>query len=217
MTDLTLIQKIAVWALPLLFAITIHEVAHGVVAYLFGDQTAKLSGRLTINPVKHIDIVGTIIVPVLLLVFGGFIFGWAKPVPVNPRNLPRPRIEMPIIALAGPVSNFLMALFWAGLAKIGFLIVDSNAWLGIPLVYMGEAGISINVILGLLNCLPIPPLDGGKALYYILPGRLAWYFGRLEPYGFFILVLLLATNILSYVIGPFYIFLRQGIATLFSL
>lgn len=217
MADLTIIQKIAVWALPLLFAITLHEVAHGWVAYLFGDHTAKLSGRLTINPIKHIDIMGTIVIPILLLVFGGFIFGWAKPVPVNPRNIPRPRIEMPIVSLAGPIANLLMALFWAGIAKCGFLVVESNSWLGVPLIYMGEAGISINVILGILNLLPIPPLDGGKALYYLLPGRLAWYFGKIEPYGFFILVFLLATNILTYIISPFYLVMRQWIAALFSL
>jgi Zn-dependent protease len=217
MEELNVVQKITVWAIPLLFAITLHEVAHGWVANMFGDHTAKLSGRLTINPLKHIDIVGTVIVPIVLLVLGGFIFGWAKPVPVNPRNISRPRIEMPLISLAGPMSNFLMALFWAGIAKCGYLAMAGNPWLGEPLTLMGEAGISINIILAVLNCIPIPPLDGGRALSYLLPGRAGWLFGRIEPYGFFILILLIATGALSYVIGPLYVGLYTWIATLFGL
>ncbi len=217
MIELTVVQKICVWALPLLFAITLHEVAHGFVAYLFGDHTAKLSGRLTINPLKHIDPIGTVLIPVLLLIFGGFIFGWAKPVPVNPRNLSNPRLQMPIISLAGPLSNVLMAFAWAGLAKVGYIAFPTNQWLGEPLIYMGEAGISINIVLAILNCLPIPPLDGGRALYYLLPGRIGWYFGQLERYGFLILVLLLATNILSMIIGPLAVGITNWIALLFGL
>lgn len=217
MVELTLAQKIAVWILPLLFAITLHEVAHGWVAYLCGDQTAKLSGRLTINPIKHIDLVGTIIVPALLLIFGGFIFGWAKPVPVNPNNVKNPRVQMPLVSLAGPFANLLMALIWAAIAKLGFYISTGNSWIGIPLIYMGEAGISINVILGVLNCLPIPPLDGGHAIYYLLPKRMAWYYGHLENYGFFILILLLATGALSYVLAPLVGWLINAIALLFGL
>lgn len=124
--ELTLVQKIAIWALPLLFAITLHEVAHGWVASFFGDKTAKLSGRLSFNPAKHIDPIGTILVPLLLLLLGNFVFGWAKPVPVNSRNVRNPRLDMPIISLAGPVANFVMALIWALVAKCGYLLQDSS-------------------------------------------------------------------------------------------
>lgn len=217
MHELTLIQKVTVWVLPVLFAITLHEVAHGVVAYWCGDHTAKLSGRLTINPLKHIDPVGTVLVPALLLLIGGFIFGWAKPVPVNPRNLAHPRWQMPLISLAGPVANVLMALCWAGIAKLGYTLFDTNSFFGEPLFYMGEAGIAINVMLAVLNCLPIPPLDGGQAVYYLLPGRMGWYFGHLERYGFLILLALIATGVLSYIMSPIVIGLTNWIALLFGL
>ena len=165
MTDLTLIQKIAVWALPLIFAITLHEVAHGFVALLFGDYTAKLSGRLTLNPIKHIDPVGTVLVPFLMMLVSNFIFGWAKPVPVDARNLKHPRRDMALVALAGPLSNLLMALIWGLIAKMGLMAHDSgNDWLGVPLVYMGGAGIMINVVLGVLNLIPYRHWMGEKCL-----------------------------------------------------
>ncbi len=214
MVELSNLQKIAVWALPVLFAVTVHEVAHGWVASKFGDQTARLSGRLTLNPLKHIDLMGTIVVPLLLLLFSNFIFGWAKPVPVDARNMRNPRVDMAIVSLAGPLSNFLMALIWAAIAKMGFYL---NDWLGVPLIYMGEAGIWINVVLGVLNCFPIPPLDGGRALYNILPGKISWYLYRLEPYGFFILILLMLTGVLFNLIAPIIMGLTRGIAALFGL
>lgn len=217
MAELTIVQKIAVYALPLLFAITLHEVAHGWVANLFGDRTAKLSGRLTINPLKHIDPIGTVLVPILLLIMGGVIFGWAKPVPVNPRNLSNPNRQMPIVSLAGPLANIIMACAWAGVAKLGYYLLDGNPWVAVPLILMGKIGISINIILGILNCLPIPPLDGGRALYYLLPGKLGWYVGRLEPYGFLILLILLATGLLSILIGPVINALFQWITFIFRL
>lgn len=215
--ELTLIQKIAIWALPLLFAITLHEVAHGWVASFFGDKTAKLSGRLTINPIKHIDPVGTIIIPILLLIFSNFVFGWAKPVPVNVRNVRNPRVDMPIISLAGPLANFLMAFFWAGIAKCGYLVQANNPWFGTPMIYMGEAGISINVVLGILNCIPVPPLDGWHALSYLVSGRMSYHLARIEHYGFFILVILLASGALSYLITPPYIFMVRWISYLFGI
>jgi Zn-dependent protease len=214
MIESSIIQKIAIWTLPVLFAITGHEVAHGWVASFFGDQTARLSGRLTLNPIKHIDHVGTVIVPLVLLIISNFIFGWAKPVPIDARNLRHPRSNMVIVALAGPTANFLMAVIWAIIAKLSMQL---PLWFGIPLVGMGLAGIQINVLLGVLNCLPIPPLDGGRALYHLLPGKIAWYFYLLEPYGFFILLLLMFTHILSYILFPPIVFLTNGIASLFNL
>lgn len=212
--ELTIIQKIAIWALPVLFAITLHEVAHGWVASKFGDHTARLAGRLTLNPLNHIDIMGTIVVPLLMLMVGGFIFGWAKPVPVDPRNMHHPRYNMAIVAAAGPLANLLMALFWAGIMKLGLSL---DVWFGVPLIYMGQAGMMINIVLGILNCLPIPPLDGGRVLMNLLPGRMGWNLHRLEPYGFLILVLLMMSGILSYVIGPIVFMLMNGIKILFNL
>ncbi len=214
MIELSVAQKIAIWALPVLFAITGHEVAHGWVASLFGDQTARLSGRLTLNPLKHIDPIGTIAVPVVLLMVSNFIFGWAKPVPVDARNLRNPRTDMVFVALAGPAANLLMALLWAGIAKLS---MGLPLWYGVPLVGMGMAGIQINIVLGVLNCLPIPPLDGGKALYNLLPGKMAWYFYHLERYGFFILLILMFTGILNYILLPPIIFLSNAIAGIFGL
>jgi Zn-dependent protease len=212
--ELTFIQKVAIWALPVLFAITLHEVAHGWVASKFGDQTARLAGRLTINPIKHIDLMGTIIVPLLMLSLGGFLFGWAKPVPVDARNMHHPRYNMAVVAAAGPISNLLMALFWAGIAKLGLYL---NTWFGVPLLYMGQAGMMINIVLCILNCLPIPPLDGGRVLMNLLPGRMGWSMYRLEPYGFLILVLLMMSGILSYVIAPAVYVILDGMKTLFNL
>lgn len=212
--ELSVIQKIAIWVIPVLFAITLHEVAHGWVASKLGDQTAQLSGRLTINPLKHIDVVGTIVVPLLMLAIGGFIFGWAKPVPVDARNLRNPRYGMVLVALAGPVSNLLMAIFWAMMVKAGMSV---NPWLGVPLMYMGQAGMMINIVLCVLNCLPVPPLDGGRALSNLLPGRLGWGLYRIEPYGFLILVLLMLSGILSYLVEPPIRMLMYGLASVFHL
>ena len=212
--ELTAVQQIAIWAIPIIFAITLHEVAHGWVASKFGDQTAKLAGRLTINPIKHIDLMGTIVVPILMLLMGGFIFGWAKPVPVDPRNMRNPRYNMVIVALAGPVSNLVMALFWAGIVKLG---LNLNAWFGVPLIYMGQAGIMINLVLCVLNCLPIPPLDGGRVLSNLLPGRLGWILYRLEPYGFFIIILLMISGLFSFILRPAIAFLLEWITVLFGL
>ena len=218
MLELSFIQKIVIWALPVIFAITLHEVAHGWVASCFGDQTARLSGRLTLNPLKHIDLFGTVLLPILLLMFSNFIFGWAKPVPVDPRNLHHPRRDMAFVAFAGPCANLLMALFWGAIAKIGAIIgMHGNAWVGIPLTYMGEAGIMINVILAVLNLIPLPPLDGSKVIIPLLPKRSTYYFMLLEPYGFFILILLMITGGLSYLLSPPVFLLINGISRLYGL
>ncbi len=202
MFELSLMQKIAVWTLPVLFAITVHEVAHGWVAKKLGDPTAQMMGRLTLNPFKHIDPVGTVVVPLLLLVLGGFIFGWAKPVPVTVQNLRRPKQDMAWVALAGPASNLLMAILWAIIAKIGYLLMTVVPFAGQPMIYMGVAGIFINGVLMILNLLPLPPLDGGRIATSVLPGPLSYKFSRIEPYGFIILLVLLATGILGELLGP---------------
>ncbi len=202
MNDLTLLQRILVWILPVVFAITVHEVAHGWVAKKYGDNTADMQGRLTLNPIKHIDLIGTIIIPGLLLITGtGFIFGWAKPVPVDPRNFKNPRSDMAIVALAGPVSNLLMAVFWALIARVGVTIGAGTESISLPLIYTGVAGISINLVLALINLLPIPPLDGSRILTGLLPNYWAWQYNKLERFGFIILLILLSTNVLGMILA----------------
>ncbi len=217
MNELSLIQKVAVWSLPVLFAITVHEVAHGWVAKRLGDPTAMMMGRLTLNPLKHIDPVGTVLVPIILLMLGGFIFGWAKPVPVTWRNLRNPKRDMAIVALAGPIANLLMALIWALVVKIGMLTIATAPFIGQPLIYMGAAGIFINIALMVLNLLPLPPLDGGRVVSGLLPGPLSYKYDKIEPYGFFILLGLLATEILSSIMNPPMGALIDLIYTLFSI
>ena len=215
MQSLNVMQQIAVWALPVLFAITVHEVAHGWVARHLGDRTAQMLGRLTLNPFKHIDPLGTVVVPLLLLILpGGFIFGWAKPVPVTWQNLRKPKRDMAIVAAAGPLANLLMAVFWILMIKIGVLLGPQIGYSQLFFIYAGVAGIFINTILLVLNLVPLPPLDGGRVLTGLLPGPLAWKFSRIEPYGFIILVALLATGILGKVIGPPIFLLISGLADL---
>jgi len=199
MFELNLVQKIAIWIVPALLAITVHEVAHGWVASRLGDRTALMLGRLTLNPLRHVDPVGTILIPgMLLLLHAGFIFGYAKPVPVDWRNLHHPKRDMAVVAAAGPITNLLMAFGWALLIRVAYLLGDAGA----PLLFMGVAGIFINSILMALNLLPLPPLDGGRVLTGLLPGRWAWNFSRIEPYGFFILIGLLVTGILGVIMWP---------------
>jgi len=202
MDELTLLQRIVVWILPVVFAITVHEVAHGWVAKKYGDNTASVLGRLTLNPIKHIDLFGTIIIPGLLLLSGtGFIFGWAKPVPVDARNFKNPRRDMAIVALAGPVANLLMAIGWALIGRLGVTIGAQTEAISLPLIYTGIAGISINLVLALINLLPIPPLDGSRILTGILPSYWAWQYNRLERFGFIILLVLLYTNVLGSILA----------------
>lgn len=206
MIELTLIQKIAVFALPVIFAITLHEAAHGYVARYFGDMTAAAAGRITANPIKHIDPVGTILVPLLILVAskllggGALLFGWAKPVPVNFGNLRRPKQDMLWVAAAGPGMNFVMAVFWALMIQLGHAL--GSGFASTPLMLMGAAGVFINVILMALNLIPLPPLDGGRIAVSLLPVRQAIQYSRIEPYGLFILLGLLFTGILGFVLWP---------------
>ena len=198
--DLTLIQKIAIYALPVIFAITVHEAAHGYAARYFGDMTAHLSGRITLNPLKHIDPVGTILVPALALFAGGILFGWAKPVPVDFSRLRNPKRDMLWVAAAGPASNLVMAIIWAFALKFS---ADMPANFGTPLAYMAQAGIMINVVLMVLNLLPLPPLDGGRIAVSLLPHHLAYQYAKIEKYGFMILIALLFTGVLSKIMQPF--------------
>jgi Zn-dependent protease len=202
MLQVSTVQQISAWVVPVLLAITVHETSHGLVARRFGDKTAEMLGRLTLNPIKHIDPVGTILVPALMLLLpGGFVFGWAKPVPVDWRNFKHPKQDMAWVAVAGPASNLLMALAWALAARVA-LGLSADNWIALPLLFMGVAGIFINTILMVLNLLPLPPLDGGRVVTGLLPAPYAYRFARIEPYGFFILVALLVTGVLSIVMWP---------------
>jgi len=201
-----LVQTVAIYALPVLFAITLHEAAHGYVARHFGDMTAHAQGRISLNPLRHIDLVGTIIVPLLMLFAtiqlgaAGILFGWAKPVPVNYSALRKPRQHMAWVAAAGPGANLAMALLWALLLKLSVLLPASG--LSEPLSLMSQAGIIVNLVFMFLNLLPILPLDGGRILASLLPSRAAWQYAKLEPWGLPLLLLLLVTNVLSFVLEP---------------
>lgn len=200
MDQLTLVQIVAIAILPVLFAITLHEVAHGWAALLLGDNTAARLGRLSINPLHHIDPVGTLLIPgMLLLLKSHFMFGWAKPVPVDFNRLRRPRRDMALVAIAGPAANLLMAIFWALVIRgAGMLDFD---FVSVPLTLMGQVGITINIVLMLINLIPIPPLDGGRIAVGLLPYAMAEKLSRLEPYGFFILLGLMFMGILNLFLG----------------
>lgn len=202
----TLFQTLAIYALPVIFAITLHEAAHGYVARYFGDPTAWRLGRVSLNPLRHIDPVGTILVPILILTVsklaagGGILFGWAKPVPVDYGRLRRPKQDMLWVAAAGPLANLAMALGWALLLRMALATPEGNY--SAAMAEMGRAGINVNAVLMLLNLLPIPPLDGGRIVTSLLPHRLAWQFSRIEPYGFVILLAMLFFGVLDVILRP---------------
>jgi Zn-dependent protease len=200
------VSTLAIWALPVIFAITLHEAAHGYVARHFGDPTAYLAGRISLNPIRHIDPVGTLLVPGAILAMskllggGAILFGWAKPVPVDFSRLRHPKRDMLWVAAAGPGANLFMALIWAMFFKLA-TVMPENSYT-VPLMKMSDAGIQINAILMLLNLIPIPPLDGGRIAVSLLPHHLAWRFAKLEPFGFPILLLLLFSGVLGLLLGP---------------
>jgi len=197
--ELNVIQKICIYALPILFAITVHEAAHGYVAKYFGDLTADRMGRISLNPLKHIDPFGTILLPALTVMLGGILFGWAKPVPVNFANLRNPKKDMLWVAAAGPAANLVMAIFWALMIKLSISMPETIAY---PLALMGNAGVTINIVLMVLNLLPLPPLDGGRIAVSLLPHDLAQPFAQIERYGFIILIVLLFTGVLGKILMP---------------
>jgi Zn-dependent protease len=210
--ELTIIQKIAVYAIPILFAITVHEASHGYAAKYFGDNTAEKLGRITLNPFKHIDPFGTLLLPALTIMLGGILFGWAKPVPVNFANLRQPKQDMLWVAAAGPMSNFVMAIFWA------MLLAFSNSFPESARVFvalMSEAGININLVLMVLNLLPMPPLDGGRIAVSLLPMPYAVKLAQIERYGFIILIALMFTGILGNILMPIIKLLQQLIYGIF--
>jgi len=216
--DLSLPQLIAVYAIPVIFAITLHEAAHGFVAARLGDRTAQLQGRVSLNPLRHIDPIGTLLVPALILLAskaagGAILFGWAKPVPIVPSNLRSPRRDMGMVAAAGPLANLAMALGWGFALKLMSVLGSDGEFLP----RMAIAGILVNLALAVLNLVPVPPLDGGRILTSLLPARLAAAFSRLEPFGLFILLALLATGVLGFVVAPLIDIGVGVIAALFSL
>lgn len=211
--ELSLIQKISIYALPVIFAITVHEAAHGYAARYFGDMTAAAAGRITLNPLKHIDPIGTVLVPLLTMLVGGILFGWAKPVPVDFSRLRQPKRDMLWVAAAGPGSNLIMALFWAMIYKLATVMPEAVM---LPLSLMAQVGIMINIVLMVLNLLPLPPLDGGRIAVSLLPHPYAWQFAKLERYGFIILIVLLFTGILGKILWPIVNVAMSAIAWLFS-
>ncbi len=202
MPEIPLIQKIFVYAIPIIFAITVHEVAHGWVASKLGDQTARLMGRLTLNPIKHMDPVGTVLVPMLMILFTPYAFGWARPVPVDWRNLRQPKRDMALVAAAGPAANLLMLVLWV----LFMMLVNTLSFLSpysvLLLKEMAGAGIIINIILIVLNLLPLPPLDGSRIVQAFLSPALAFRYHQLERWGLLILVALMLTGVLGRILSP---------------
>lgn len=217
MISTSTLYTIAVWAVPVLLAITLHEAAHGWMANKLGDPTAKSLGRISLNPIRHIDPIGTVVLPLMLLMTTGFVIGWAKPVPVDMRYFKQPILDMAVVALAGPASNFLMACGWAMVLFVGKLMYSPGDAFALFLMKAGDAGILINLILMVLNLLPVPPLDGGRVVAGVMPPQMAMSYMRIEPYGMWIVILLLVTGILGKILWPMVLFFKAIITTVFML
>ena len=213
MTEFNIVQTLAIWALPVLFAVTLHEVAHGWVARYFGDDTAAQQGRLSLNPIRHVDPVGTVLVPAAAVFLTGFIFGWAKPVPVNFARLRRPKRDMIFVALAGPGANILMAIMWAIALRTGVELTAGES-LTVPVVAMCIAGIFVNLVLAVFNLIPIPPLDGSRVVVTMLKPTAARNYMRLEPYGILIVLALLFVGVLWPLIGIPVVVMLQALSNL---
>jgi len=209
--------KILVFAIPVIFAITLHEAAHGYVAKHFGDTTAFMQGRVTLNPIKHIDPIGTILLPIVTVLLSPYMFGWAKPVPVNFSNLRHPKRDMLWVAAAGPGSNILQMLVWAVVAKLVIAFGSTSGLVGSFWLAVAEAGIAVNIMFAILNLIPLLPLDGGRMVTSLLPNRLARAYSRLEPYGLIILLALLFTGVLSWFLNPMYQAMKSQTYALFGL
>jgi Zn-dependent protease len=207
------LKTISIWAIPVLFAVTLHEVAHGWMARYFGDRTAELLGRLSLNPLRHIDPLGTVLIPGVLLALGLPLFGWAKPVPVATSVLRRPRLALIMVALAGPGANLAMALLWCAILA-GAVRIKAESTLADWVVLMAQAGIVVNVVLAIFNLLPIPPFDGGRVLAAVLPPRIGARFEKLAPVGMFIVLGLSVLGLFSWLFVPAYRAMGQVINAL---
>ena len=204
MIELSPIQQLCIWILPLLFAITLHEAAHAWVAFRCGDPTAKMLGRLSFNPIKHLDIWGTIVIPLIVLLISHFqfAFGWAKPVPINARFFKKPRRDIVLVAAAGPVINLIMAVIWTAILKIAYHYHPQISIHALFFLLTAQAGMIINLLLAFLNLIPLPPLDGGRIAVALLPEPFASQLQKLEPYGFFILLALMLSGALAFLLNP---------------
>jgi Zn-dependent protease len=202
MSELPILYQIFIWAIPVLFAVTLHEVGHGWAAKQLGDTTAEDMGRLSLNPLKHIDPMGTVIVPLLTFFLSGFIFGWAKPVPVNWNQLRNTKRDIALVALAGPIANLIMIIFWFMIMKLLITFAEQHSMFINVMLFMASAGIAINSLLMILNLFPLPPLDGSRVVFSLLPDSLAYRYAKIEPYGMIILVILLMSGILFKIMGP---------------
>ncbi len=219
MPELTTVQQIAIWILPVLFAITFHEAAHAWTAYRLGDPTAKSLGRLSFNPMRHVDLVGTVLVPLIILVLSqfSFVFGWAKPVPINSSQFKNPRRDLALATAAGPLANFIMAFLWGFCLKISSFLDPKTSTIALFLLLTARAGILINLLLAFLNLLPIPPLDGSRVVAGFLPPNYAAIYYRIEPFGFLILLVLVFTGILSWLLSPLIMGSIQLLLAIFNL
>lgn len=219
MPEFTLIQQVCIWFLPVLLAITLHEAAHAVVAYYCGDSTAKNFGRLSLNPLKHIDPIGTVLMPILIGVLTqfNFLLGYAKPVPISWNRLNKPRRDIILVTLAGPCANILMSLIWAILFKLALHLHPENSMSALFLLVSARAGMIINIVLAALNLLPIPPLDGSRVLGILLPPKQAQLYETIEPYGFLILLVLMLTGLLNFILAPLINFGLSALSAIFQL